>query len=221
MHLGVIPDGNRRYAENNSLSNIKAYRKAKNVIKDIGQKLEDREIEEVSFYLLSEDNLKRSDGELEDLFRLLDDTITEVAKEFGDRGFIFNWASTKPEALPDHLREKLQGLEQDFDSGRKKINALISYSGKSDIIQASEKVAENGTDFQASNMQSQLQIDSQIDFVIRTGDNPSRECLSGFPIWNASYAEYYHIQKNFPAVELEDVEEALEHYQKLRRKKGR
>jgi undecaprenyl diphosphate synthase len=221
MHLGVIPDGNRRYAENNSLSNIKAYRKAKNVIKDIGQKLEDRDIEEVSFYLLSEDNLNRSDEELEDLFQLLDDTITEVAKEFGDRGFVFNWASTKPEALPDYLRDKLQSLEEEFDSGEKKINALISYSGKSDIMQASQRIAENGADFRASEMTSNLQIDSQIDFVIRTGDNPSRECLSGFPIWNASYAEYYHIKENFPAVELEDVEEALDHYQKLRRKKGK
>ena len=221
MHLGVIPDGNRRYAENNSLSNIKAYRKAKNVIKDIGQKLEDRDIEEVSFYLLSEDNLNRSDEELEDLFQLLDDTITEVAKEFGDRGFVFNWASTKPEALPDYLRDKLQSLEEEFDSGEKRINALISYSGKSDIMQASQRIAENGADFRASEMTSNLQIDSQIDFVIRTGDNPSRECLSGFPIWNASYAEYYHIKENFPAVELEDVEEALDHYQKLRRKKGK
>ena len=220
MHLGVIPDGNRRYAENNSLSNIKAYRKAKNVIKSTGQKLEDRGIDEVSFYLLSEDNLNRSDEELEDLFQLLDDTITEVAQEFGDRGFVFNWASTKPDALPDHLRNKLQNLEEEFDSGEKKINALISYSGKSDILQSSKAIAENGADFQASKMQSNLQIDSQIDFVIRTGDNPTRECLSGFPIWNASYAEYYHIKKNFPAVELEDVEEALDHYQKLRRKKG-
>ena len=221
MHLGVIPDGNRRYAENNSLSNIKAYRKAKNVIKDIGQKLEGRDIDEVSFYLLSEDNLDRSNGELEDLFQLLDDTITEVAKEFGDRGFVFNWASTKPEALPDHLREKLQSLEEEFDSGEKKINALISYSGKSDILQASQKIADKDMDFQASEMSSNLQIGSQIDFVIRTGDNPSRECLSGFPIWDASYAEYYHIKKNFPAVDLGDVEEALDHYQKLRRKKGR
>lgn len=220
MHLGVIPDGNRRYAENNGLSNIKAYRKAKNVIKNTGQELEDREIEEVSFYLLSEDNLNRSDEELEDLFQLLDDTITEVAREFGDRGFVFNWASTNPEALPDHLKNKLQDLENEFDSGDKKINALISYSGKSDILQASQTIAENSMDFQASEMKSNLEINSQIDFVIRTGDNPSRECLSGFPIWNASYAEYYHIKKNFPAVELEDVEQALDHYQKLRRKKG-
>lgn len=220
MHLGVIPDGNRRYAENNGLSNIKAYRKAKKVIKETGQKLEDRKIDEVSFYLLSEDNLNRSDEELKDLFQLLENTITEVAQEFGDRGFMFNWASTKPEALPDHLRNKLQDLEEEFDSGEKKINALISYSGKSDIIQASKAIAEKDIDFQAPEIQSKLEIDSQIDFVIRTGNNPSRECLSGFPIWNASYAEYYHIKKNFPAVELEDVEEALDHYQKLRRKKG-
>ncbi|QKQ98333.1 hypothetical protein GKQ38_02275 [Candidatus Nanohaloarchaea archaeon] len=221
MHLGVIPDGNRRYADNEGIENAEAYREAKNVIKQIGRNLKDEDVEEVSFYLLSEENLKRDDEELEDLFKLLESTISEVAEEFGDRGFRFNWATTMPDALPDHLQQKLSDLEEQFSEGKKQINALISYDGKSDILQASESIAEEEDGFTEENMASSLELDSSIDFVIRTGDNPERECLSGFPIWNASYSEFYHIKKNFPAVELEDVKEALEHYQKLRRKKGR
>jgi len=69
-------------------------------------------------------------------------------------------------------------------------------------------------------LKNNLEIKSDIDYVIRTGDNPTRECLSGFPIWNSSYSEFYHINKNFPAVTPEDVKDALKHFQKLRTKRG-
>ncbi|MFB6215730.1 MAG: undecaprenyl diphosphate synthase family protein, partial [Candidatus Aenigmatarchaeota archaeon] len=92
--------------------------------------------------------------------------------------------------------------------------------GKDDILEEAEEIASEGGEFSRSELAQHLEIRDDIDFVIRTGDNPDRECLSGFPIWNASYAEFYHIKKNFPAVEPEDVEEALDHFKKLRRKKG-
>lgn len=221
MHLGVIPDGNRRYAEENDIAKDDAYRKARETIKSIGKELEDRDVEEVTFYLLSEENLRRPEHELELLFDLLRESVEQVAEEFGDNGYRFNWASTNPGVLPEDLVDELERLEEEFGDGDKTINALISYSGKKDILQASEKISGNGMDFTRESLKESLQIGSEIDFVIRTGNNPYRECLSGFPIWNASYAEYYHIQKNFPAVEMEDVEKALIHYNDLRRKKGK
>jgi len=219
MHLGVIPDGNRRYAENNGLAKVKAYRKAKDVIADVFRDLDDVpvEIEEATFYLLSEENLKRKDEDLDDLFNLMENHINEIAEKLNEFGFAFNWASTNPDALPEHLQEALKALEKEFSDGEKTLNALISYDGKQDIVQASNKV-----DGEASreNIKQNLEIDSDIDYVIRTGDNPTRECLSGFPIWNSSYAEFYHLKKNFPAVTSEDVRDALKHFQKLRKKRG-
>ena len=223
MHLGVIPDGNRRYAENNGLSHREAYEKAVEVIKDIGKKLRDDyrdDIDEVTFYLLSEENLDRDDRELQNLYELFNEYTEEVASHYSRNGFSVNWATKRPEPLPDKLREKLESLEKRFDEGEKTINLLISYSGKEDILNAAENISKNGKDFNREDFTGELQIDSDIDYVMRTGDNPTRECLSGFPIWNASYAEYHHIPKHFPDVEKGDVEQALQHFQKLRRKKG-
>lgn len=220
MHLGVIPDGNRRYAESHGLTNRKAYKKAKNVITSIGEQLEDRGIDEVTFYLLSEENLRRDSEELDTLFDLALAYADEIADQYGENGFSLNWSSTNPDALPAELREKLRSVEREFD-GDKKVNLLISYSGKNDILNAARELKQNGSAVNEDSFVEHLQVSSDIDFVIRTGDNPRRECLSGFPIWNASYAEFYHIQKNFPAVTREDVEDALDHYQALRRKKGK
>lgn len=219
MHLGVIPDGNRRYAENNGLAKIKAYKKAKDVIADSFEEVDSLpiEIEEATFYLLSEENLKRDDEELQDLFNLMEQHISEVAEKLNEFGFAFNWVSTKPEAIPEHLQEKLRDLEEEFDNGDKTLNALISYDGKQDIVDAADNI--NG-DASREELKQNLELSSDIDYVMRTGDNPTRECLSGFPIWNASYAEFYHLKKNFPAVTSEDFKQALEHFNKLRKKRG-
>ncbi|MFB6147396.1 MAG: undecaprenyl diphosphate synthase family protein, partial [Candidatus Nanohaloarchaea archaeon] len=85
---------------------------------------------------------------------------------------------------------------------------------------AAERVEQDGGDFSRESIRENLGISSDIDFVIRSGDNPTREAISDFPIWNASYAEYYHIQKHFPDIETPDVTEALEHFKELRRKHG-
>lgn len=217
MHLGVIPDGNRRYARKLNVSKRKAYRRATELIADIADEID---VEEATFYLLSEDNLKRDKEELDTLFDLMEERIEELVERFSDNDFSFNWATTRPEAIPDKLREKLRDLEEQYDSGEKQMNALISYSGKQDIVQAAQKVNGNGADFSKQSIREHLQLSSDIDFVVRTGDNPTRESLSDFPIWNASYAEYYHLKKHFPEVNIEDVREALDHYRQLRKKKG-
>lgn len=219
MDLGVIPDGNRRYAEQNSISKIRSYRKAKEKILTIFDDLSENnsfKVESITFYLLSEENLKRPDNELEELFDLLRESVSKLAEKFNDNGYSFNWCTTNPSAIPKDLREQLKDLEEKHSNGEKTVNALISYSGKKDVLQAakdSEKISEE-------NLENNLEIQNNIDFVIRSGDNPERECISGFPVWNSSYAEFYHVKKNFPEITTSDIENALNHYQKLRRKKG-
>jgi len=116
---------------------------------------------------------------------------------------------------------ELEDIEDRFDDGGTVVNLLISYSGKEDVLQAAERVGDEGVDFSRENFSDRLEVGSDIDFVIRTGDNPDRECLSGFPIWNCSYAEFYHVKKNFPCITSDDVREAFDHFKDLRRKKGR
>jgi len=222
MHIGVIPDGNRRYADSHGFTNYKAYKKARDTVMDVTDALSSYsdKLDEISFYLLSEENLERDEDELETLFQLLEENIDDMAEHFRDGDYRLNWASTAPEALPDKLKTKLKDLEKEFQAGDIKVNLIISYSGKKDILEASKAITVNGGEFTESDLTDHLEIKTDIDFVIRTGDNPDRECLSGFPIWNSSYAEFYHIKKNFPAVEASDVEKALKHYSQLRKKKG-
>ncbi|MBY6287209.1 hypothetical protein GLT90_01225 [Nanohaloarchaea archaeon H12] len=222
MHVGVIPDGNRRYAEQKEISRRKAYKNAKQTVKHVTRSLKDysEDVDSITFYLLSEENLKRDEEELETLFDLLEGNIDEIGEFLDEKEYSVNWASTNPEALPQYLKDKLADIEQKYSRGSKTVNLLISYSGKQDILEASKKLEDKGLEHTEENFSECLEIHDDIDFVIRTGDNPERECISGFPIWNSSYAEFYHIRKNFPSVSTDDVREALDHFKSLRRKKG-
>lgn len=223
MHIGVIPDGNRRYARSEGIDEMQAYEEAKGTIKQVTDSLNglSGDIDSLTFYLLSEENFRRTEEELEGLFRLLDENIEGMAEFFDERDFNVEWASTKPEALPERLQEKLEEIEKEFNTGATTVNLLISYSGKQDILKAASQVADDAGEFSEENFSRHLEVTEDIDFVIRTGDNPDRECISGFPIWNSSYAEFYHIKKNFPEITSEDVEEAFDHYKNLRKKRGK
>ena len=221
MHVGIIPDGNRRYADQNSIDERQAYRESKETVKKVSRSLRDRveDLSEITIYILSEDNLKRPEEELDTLFSLLRGEISELKKFFDEHNFSANWASTRPEALPEDVRDQLEDIDQEFDNGEVTVNMLVSYSGRQDIVKASRNLCGD-REISSENLSDSLEVDSEVDLVIRTGEGPRRECLSGFPIWNSSYAEYYHVDKNFPELEPQDVKDALEHFRSLRRCRG-
>lgn len=234
MHVGLIPDGHRRYADENNISNKESYLKSQNMVFELSKRLnKDREhyiqkkekyddiVEEVTVYALSENNLRRDNEELEVFYSALDEYFDILLKgsridkeeiEKLDVSFI----STCTSPLPDKIKRKAKKIEDKFEGDDLSLNILLSYDGRKEITKCLEDVESPNL----SSVWDNLLLDSEIDFVIRTGDNPYRECLSGFPIWQASYSEYYHIDKNFPAVSMDDMENAIKHYRKLRRKRG-
>lgn len=234
MHVGLIPDGHRRYAEENNINNREAYLKSQervfDIVKRFNRKKEDIDdfedkysklIDEVTVYALSEDNLSREEEELEIFYSALDEyfeTLLKGNKIDSDELEKINikFISTRREALPDNIKEKAKSIESKFNGDELTLNILLCYDGRKEISQAAENI--NSSD--PEEIWDNLLLDNKIDFVLRTGDNPYRECLSGFPIWQSSYSEYYHIDKNFPDLKMEDVEDSINHYQKLRRKKG-
>lgn len=241
MHLGVIPDGHRRYAEENNISNKKSYLKSQERINDIITKIEDKslnipnniKINEITVYGLSEKNLHRDEKELDIFYdcisvylkNIIDDEYLEnnIHPIFGrDLSFKLHdtnleFITTKEEAIPNNIKKLIKKAENKYNGNGLQINILLAYNGKKEIINSVKKCE----DVSKESIKENLNIPSNIDYIIRTGKSSRRECLSGFPIWQSSYAEYYHLKKNFPAVTIKDVEKAINHYNKLRKKNGR
>lgn len=277
MHLGIIPDGHRRYANENSITKQRSYLTSQHRLNDIIDQTKSEQsspvlerIEEISIYAMSEDNLKRDNEELEifyDALReyflqmihigtdnsnkfltkyedyetimdtnfvqcsvekllngrstVLGDSITSLDPKDIDIEFI----STRMDAAPSDIQEMASDLEEIYCGDQLKLNILFMYSGRNEITQAAKLLSLNGEDYienvTVSDLSEYLELKDPIDLVIRTGDNVTRECLSDFCIFQSAYSEYVHIQKNFPAVEMDDIINAVNHFSNLRRKKGK
>lgn len=273
MHLGIIPDGHRRYAQNNGITRQRSYLQSQHRINDIISKLDrndeediDQDIEEVTIYGMSEENLKRSDEELEIFYDALREyflQLLSVAEEYREvdlqkyssyssvmnsefvyhgvnqilsrsEAFFqseqvsslspldidFQFVSTRMSAAPDDIQEMVNDIERVYD-GSVRVNVLFMYSGKREITQAATKISNNEKRITTDEFLDHLKLQCPIDLVIRTGDNPSRECLSGFALFQSAYSEYVHVPKNFPAVDIADIKAGLDQYSKLRRKRGK
>lgn len=227
LHIGVIPDGNRRYARRCGVSHKEAYiESTANILNIIKSAQENNlcehghSVEEVSFYLLSEANLDRCQDNLKAIWEALLYEPPLFDERLCPEQIDIRWITTAPSALPDHVGLALENLEQEYVGDGIQVNLLFSYSGKRAVAQACQQLSEESKAVSKQTVAEELPLDNSIDYVIRTGNNPRRECLSGFPIWQAAYAEFYHLEKNFPAVTVDDCRRALAHYCSLRRNKG-
>jgi tritrans,polycis-undecaprenyl-diphosphate synthase [geranylgeranyl-diphosphate specific] len=228
-HIGMIPDGNRRWAKQNGLKPWEGHK----VGSEKGELfiewcIDNNEIGEMSVYGLSEENFNRPKEELVKLYDLYLEELTKlINNEKLHRNRVrVNIISTDVGPLPSTLTRLLSRIRNETKHYDKKtLNMLIGYTGQAEILGAvssplnrlknllfglSEKDLVNG-----------LKVKNPCDFIVRTGmEEKEREAKSGFLLWQSAYAEYYHINKFFPEVTLDDFNGAWEYFKTTRRRKG-
>ncbi len=228
-HVGMIPDGNRRWAKERGLDPWEGHEKgAEKGELFIEWCIDHPEISEITVYGLSEENFKRPAEELEKLYMLYDDELTKLIdkEKIHNNRVRINIISTNAKPFPKGLTRLLKRIRAETrDYENKVLNMLIGYTGQSEILAAvssplnrvrnllfglSEKDLANG-----------LKVKRPCDFIIRTGtEEKEREARSGFLLWQSAYSEYYHINKFFPDVTEEDFNKAWNYFVSTRRKKG-
>ena len=228
-HIGLIPDGNRRWAKEKGLEPWEGHKRG-------GEKIElfldwcaaNEEVSEVTIYLLSEENFKRPKKELDKLYELyLKELPKLMDKEVVHRDKVrINIISTNPKPIPKTLIWLFHRLEEKTQQYENKIlNLLIGYTGQAEILGAvstpSNRLKNLLFGLSEKDLKKGLKVKSPCDFIIRTGhEEREREARSGFLLWQSAYAEYYHINKFFPDVTVEDFEQAWRYFKQTRRRKG-
>jgi tritrans,polycis-undecaprenyl-diphosphate synthase [geranylgeranyl-diphosphate specific] len=228
-HVGLIPDGNRRWAKERGLQPWEGHSRG-------GEKIElflewtseHKDIAEVSIYLLSEENFKRPVEELQKLYDLYEDELTKLIKRekiHRDRVRI-NVVSTDIKAIPRNLVNLFKRLRNETEGyGNKVLNLLVGYTGQSEILKSVSSPLNRLKNLlfglSELDLKRGLGVRTPCDLVIRTGEeSEEREARSGFLLWQSAYSEYYHINKFFPDVTLQDFNAAWDFFKNARRRKG-
>ena len=229
-HMGVIPDGNRRWAASNCLPPSDGHKRgAEKMQLLVNWALSNSEVRELSIYGLSEENFKRNPKELARLYDIYYDGLTRLlnSKEVHDNKVKVNLVSTSPRRVPANLVDVCAELKHETKYyGNKVLNILIGYTGQSEILRSvsspMNRLKNLFFGLSEEDIIRSLGVKSTCDFVIRTGEEEAdREAKSGFLLWQSAYSEYYHIKKFWPDLEENDLNDAWGYFKETRRMKGK
>jgi short-chain Z-isoprenyl diphosphate synthase len=227
-HVGVILDGNRRWARSFGETAATGHRRGADKIADFLGWSEDLGIEVVTLWMLSTDNLSRPPEELAALLDIIEDSVTNLAGSGRWRLRVMGRLDLLPERLAGTLREAqrstatVDGLQ---------VNVAIGYGGRHEIADAVraylreqadagtrlEDLAEN---LDVEHIEEHLYTKGQPDpeLVIRTS---GEQRLGGFLLWQSAHSEFYFCEAYWPDFRRVDYLRALRAYSQRERRLGR
>ena len=198
-HIGVIPDGNRRYAVSKGLSKDKGYNLGITPGLLLFKQCEKLGIKEITFYGFTTDNTKRPSYQKEAFIDACIKSVYTITKENAE---ILVLGNTKSPSFPKEL-EKFT-TPQVFGTGQTRVNFLINYGWEWDLdmIEGHQTRKTIQNNIHSKNV-------SRIDLIIRWG---GRRRLSGFLPIQSVYSDFYVIDDYWPDYKPEHLQEALEWY---------
>ena len=232
-HVGVILDGNRRWAKANQVdqhdigvsNSSRGHRAgAEKIIEFLGW-CDEADVRVVTLWLLSTDNFKRSQEELDALLQIIGETVDALAatKRWNIK------AVGALDLLPEWLATKLSDLKP-FRNDGVEVNVAISYGGRREIVDAVKSYlitsAESGkslddaaASLDADEISKYLYTAGQPDpeLIIRTS---GEQRLGGFLLWQSALSEYYFCEAYWPDFRRVDFFRALRAYSLRHRRFG-
>ncbi|HET7901932.1 MAG TPA: isoprenyl transferase [Candidatus Nanopelagicales bacterium] len=226
-HVGVMLDGNRRWAAAQGMSTAHGHQAGAEKIEDFLGWCDEVGVEVVTLWLLSTDNLSRPAAELEPLLRIIEATVTDLASHG-------TWRLHPVGALdllPATTAEQLKAAE-DATAHRSGllVNIAVGYGGRREVVDAvralitdaaakgltlDELAGEVDVEHIAEHLYTAGQPDP--DLVIRTS---GEQRLSGFLLWQSAHSEFYFCEAYWPDFRKVDFLRALRSYSARGRRFG-
>ncbi|MCQ4727095.1 undecaprenyl diphosphate synthase family protein [Anaerotignum faecicola] len=195
-HIGIIPDGNRRWALENGLEKKDGYNKGLNPGLELYKICKDKGIKEMTYYGFTVDNTKRPTEQRLAFTKACVDAVKLLSGEDAELLVLGNTNSKMfPEELIPYTTRKT------FGKGGIKVNFLVNYSWEWD------------TGYAKDNLKGPLKSSdvSRVDLVIRWG---GRKRLSGFLPLQSVYSDFYFIDEFWPDFSSKHIDDAINWYNK-------
>lgn len=229
-HIGVILDGNRRWAKKNGKRlPWSGHREgAKNLERFLDWCMEFN-VPHISIYMLSTENLNRPKKELDELFDLFYDYLKKWEKQSGDKSMLDKYQVRLRcigdlEKLPPKLRRLMGKLMEKTAKHQKRfLNLMVAYGGQFELTQVIKKIAQKAVEtgrieVTQKDIEKNLLVPVPVDLLIRTGGH-SR--LSDFMPWQSAYAEIYFTNTLWPDFSKDELEKAIRWFNSEKRNFGK
>ncbi|HOW13021.1 MAG TPA: polyprenyl diphosphate synthase [Candidatus Pacearchaeota archaeon] len=219
-HLGIIIDGNRRWAKKRGLPTFEGHKKGIDKVKKAIEWANKREIKNLTFFVFSTENWKRSKKEVDYLMKLAEEMIKDY-EDTAKKEKIRIRVIGQKEKLPKSLQKEIEKVENSTKNNKKMtVNFALSYGGRNEIVEVIKKIIEKKIPLEKINEKtiSQNLWTTDLDLLIRTG---KEKRLSNFLLWQSAYSELYFSSKYWPDFTEKDLEKALNDYYSRQRRFGK
>jgi undecaprenyl diphosphate synthase len=219
-HLGVICDGNRRWAKEKGLPTFKGHEKGLSVIEEVVDAADNAGIPFISFYVFSTENWNRTAEEVGYLMKLIEVKVMGLAKKMKAKNGKMVILGSKKKVDPKlvTMLEKAEKLTEDCTGIT--VGICFNYGGELEIAEAATIANEVDGEITPETIRKHLYHPEipDVDMVVRTS---GEERISGFMLWRASYAEFFFMKKYFPDVVPEDMDFIIKEYENRHRRFGK
>lgn len=230
LHVGIIMDGNGRWAHARGHRRTVGHRIGARAVRRVVEAAPDLGIGSLTLYAFSSDNWKRPPDEVRTLMRLFRSHLLRERAELADQGVRLEVVGRR-DRLPSALLEAIEGAERATEHGRRLVlRVAVDYSARATILEAIRRGRGDGgahgappgvspDDFRgwlAEAMNAGGPV-PDVDLLIRTG---GERRLSDFLLWEAAYAELVFTSRPWPEFGGDDLREAVEEYRSRERRFG-
>jgi undecaprenyl diphosphate synthase len=222
VHVGIVLDGNRRWAKKNGIPAIQGHRQGMDVLKDVSFHAFERGVQYLSAYVFSTENWQRAEDEVNYLMDLTVKAVEKYLDEFHERGVRVVVLGQRKGIRQKVLDAMTRAEEKTKDNTQGTLALCFNYGGREELVDAVKHIVAEG--FTPSQITADVIAGSlyrpeipDLDLLIRTS---GEERTSGFMLYRAAYAELYFVDKLWPDFTNKDFDGALDDYQKRERRFG-
>lgn len=225
-HVGIIMDGNGRWAKKKGLPRIAGHGQGAKVFGDIARHAAKRGIKYLTVYAFSTENWQRPRDEVDGIMNLMRDFLNDAGKYRSENIRVIVIGDRL--ALDIDIREKIERLESD-SAGMTGMTLVIAlnYGGRDELLRAAKTLARR---YAAGEVKNLDEIDEKtytqylytenipdVDLIIRTSGEMR---VSNFMLWQGAYAEYVFPETLWPDFKAKHFDRALEEYCRRDRRHG-
>lgn len=220
MHLGIILDGNRRFAKKMMAKPWEGHNEGAKKVEQLLDWIKELGIKEITLYCFSLENFKRSNEEVNFLMNLFRKEFEKLGNdERIKKDKVKIRFAGKKELLDKDLQRIMRELEKKTENNSGCImNFALAYGGRQEIIESVKKMAKNNLELTEENLAKNLWIPEDIDLIIRTG---GEKRTSNFLPWQSSYSEWVFMDKMWPEITKEDLKKAIFDFNNRERRFGK
>lgn len=224
--IAIIMDGNRRWAKAKGKPSGFGHKEGAKVLEEIVRYANKIGIEHITVYAFSTENWKRAEEEVSTLMALFQSYLDDYSKRADSENIKVKIIGNR-KGLSDKMVSSIEKcMERTKNNTGIVFNIALNYGGREELLNVTHKIAE---DVKNGNLQPEEITEKDIEKYLYTAGQPDPDLLirtsgekrlSNFLPWQLSYSEFLFIDKNWPDFTEEDLNQAIEEYQKRTRKFG-